>query len=41
VPAQGRYQSVNLALPPLAMLCLRAPPVARAPLEPPPPGGVH
>jgi 1,4-alpha-glucan branching enzyme len=41
VPAQGRYQSVSLALPPLAMLCLRAPPLARAPLAPPAPGGVH
>jgi 1,4-alpha-glucan branching enzyme len=46
VPAQGRYHSLNLSLPPLAMLCLKAPgappkDAARARLDAPRPEGVH
>jgi 1,4-alpha-glucan branching enzyme len=44
VPAQGRYHSLNLSLPPLAMLCLKAPGAPGTAARPrlgPPPEGVH
>jgi 1,4-alpha-glucan branching enzyme len=42
VPAQGRYHSLSLSLPPLAMVCLKTPPATpRARPLPPAPEGVH